>query len=169
VKVQRIRKRDGREAAYDRNKIEGAVARAESAVGDPRPGFASEIGELVERLLERRFPDPALAIPGIEDIQDLVERALVEMGAAAVAKAYILYRDKRSQIRAALLVRESGEDARGGLRRGPHSPRVEAKDGVQAWSKRRIVAALMSEAELPRATRPQPGVLSPSTPGPSSR
>jgi hypothetical protein len=146
VRIQRIRKRDGREVAYDRRKIEGAVARAVAAAGEPRPGFASEIADLVERLLERRFPDPGLAIPGIEDIQDLVERALVEMGAAAVAKAYILYRDKRTQIRAALLVREDRTDAR----RGARWPRVEVKDGVLAWSKGRIVAALMSEADLPR-------------------
>ena len=83
-RIQRVKKRDGREVPFDRAKIESAVARAESAAGDPRPGFASEIGDLVEHLLERRFPDPGLAIPGIEDIQDLVERALVEMGAATV-------------------------------------------------------------------------------------
>lgn len=152
MKVRRIRKRDGREAPYDRRKIESAVSRAESAVGEIRPGFASEIGDLVERLLQRRFPDPELAIPGIEDIQDLVEKALVEMGAAEVAKAYILYREKRSQIRAALLVRDSREEARGGAPPGSRSPRVEARDGVEAWSKGRIVAALMSEADLPRAS-----------------
>lgn len=152
MKVRRIRKRDGRETPYDRRKIESAVSRAEAAVGEIRPGFAAEIGDLVERLLQRRFPDPELAIPGIEDIQDLVERALVEMGAAEAAKAYILYREKRSQIRAALLVRDSREEARGGAPRGPRTPRVEARDGVEAWSKGRIVAALMSEADLPRAS-----------------
>src|SRR5580765_6142798 len=92
-RILRVRKRDGREVPYDRRKIESAVARAEAASGDPQPGFPAEIADVVERLLERRFPDSALAIPGIEEIQDLVERALVEMGAAAVAKTYILYRE----------------------------------------------------------------------------
>ena len=152
MRIQRIQKRDGREVPYDRKKIEGAVERAESAVGERRSGFAAEIGDLVEGLLERRFPDPALAIPGIEDIQDLVERALVEMGATPVAKAYILYREKRAQIRTALLVREPPGDARGDARRRRGAPRVEARDGVGAWSKGRIVAALMSEADLSRAS-----------------
>jgi hypothetical protein len=148
VRIARVRKRDGREVPYDRKKIESAIARAEAAAGDIRPGFAGEVAELVELLLERRFPDAALAVPGIEAIQDQVERALVEHGAAAVAKSYILYREKRAQIRAALLVRNEGHDER----RSSRSPRVEARDGVGAWSKGRIVAALMSEADLPRAS-----------------
>ena len=151
-RIQRVRKRDGREVPYDRRKIESAVARAEAAAGNPQPGFPGEITDVVERLLERRFPDPALAIPGIEDVQDLVERALVEMGAAAVAKTFILYRDKRAQVRAALLVRD---DARTESRTTEPSssarfPRVQARDKVEAWSKGKIVAALMSEADLPR-------------------
>ncbi len=144
-RIQRVKKRDGREVPYDRRKIESAVARAESASGNPVPGFPAEITDVVERLLERRFPDPALAIPGIEDVQDLVERALVEMGAAAVAKSFILYREKRAQVRAALLVRDDRTEPR-----GTHAPRVQAKDKVEAWSKGKIVAALMSEADLPR-------------------
>jgi hypothetical protein len=146
-RIQRMKKRDGREVPYDRRKIESAVARAEAAAGNPQPGFPAEITDVVERLLERRFPDPALAIPGIEDVQDLVERALVEMGAAAVAKTFILYREKRAQVRAALLVRDDRTEPRGG-----HAPRVQAKDKVEAWSKGKIVAALMSEADLPRAS-----------------
>jgi hypothetical protein len=146
-RIQRVRKRDGREVPYDRRKIESAVARAEAAAGNPLPGFPGEITDVVERLLERRFPDPALAIPGIEDVQDLVERALVEMGAAAVAKTFILYREKRAQVRAALLVRDDGREE---TRSFAHAPRVQARDKVEAWSKGKIVAALMSEADLPR-------------------
>src|SRR6185436_11527367 len=115
-------------------------------------GFAEEVAGLVELLLERRFADPSIARPGIEDIQDQVERALVEMGAAPVAKAFILYREKRAQARAALVVRGEATESRlpGG---SPARPvRVEAKDGAPAWSKGRIVAALMSEADLPRAS-----------------
>ena len=152
MRIRAIRKRDGREVPYDRAKIVGAVARAEAAAGEPRTGFAEEVAGLVELLLERRFTDPAIARPGIEDIQDQVERALVEMGAASVAKAYILYREKRAQARAALVMREgsSWEKLPGA---SPVRPvRVEAKDGAPAWSKGRIVAALMSEADLPRAS-----------------
>jgi hypothetical protein len=144
-RISTVRKRDGRAVPYDRSKIVSAVARAEAAAGEPRAGFAEEVAGLVELLLERRFADPAIAQPGIEDVQDLVERALVEMGAAPVAKAYILYRERRANARAALQVR--GEPA-GAARR----PRVEAQDGAPEWSKGRIVAALMGEADLPRAS-----------------
>lgn len=158
MRIRAIRKRDGREVPYDRSKIVTAVARAEAAAGEPRTGFAEEVAGLVELLLERRCADPAIARPGIEDIQDQVERALVEMGAAPVAKAYILYRERRAQARAALVVREDRGDReeRLGRKSGSGSParplRVEAKDGNPSWSKVRIVAALMSEADLPRAS-----------------
>ena len=39
------------------------------------------------------------AIPAVEDVQDIVERVLVENGQAKVAKAYIIYRQKRAEIR----------------------------------------------------------------------
>lgn len=145
MRIQTIRKRDGRSVPYDRAKIVSAVARAEAAAGVPRTGFAEEVAGLVELLLERRFGDAAIARPGIEDIQDQVERALVEMGAASVAKAYILYRERRAQARAALVVREDPGVI-------PRPLRVEAKDGNPSWSKGRIVAALMSEADLSRAS-----------------
>jgi len=153
VRISTIRKRDGREVLYDRAKIVSAVSRAEAAAGEVRAGFADEVAGLVELLLERRFADPALARPGIEDIQDQVERALVEMGAAAVAKAYILYREKRGRARAALVVREEREErADSATPSRARALRVEAKDGAPTWSKGRIVAALVSEAELPRAS-----------------
>ncbi|MFN0008920.1 MAG: ATP cone domain-containing protein [Planctomycetota bacterium] len=151
MRIQTIRKRDGRCVPYDRAKIVSAVARAEAAAGAPRAGFAEEVAGLVELLLERRFGDPAIAQPGIEDIQDQVERALVEMGAASVAKAFILYRERRAQARAALVVRgDRGDESRSGFI--PRPLRVEAKDGNPSWSKGRIVAALMSEADLSRAS-----------------
>lgn len=154
MRIHTIRKRDGRSVPYDRSKIVSAVARAEAAAGPTRPGFAEEVAGLVELLLERRFGDPAIAQPGIEDVQDQVERALVEMGAASVAKAYILYRERRAQARAALVVREERGDRGEGSGSGfiPRPLRVEAKDGNPSWSKGRIVAALMSEADLPRAS-----------------
>jgi len=56
------------------------------------------LAERVAGEAEERF---ASSIPGVEDIQDLVERALISAGYADVAKAYILYRQKRTEIREA--------------------------------------------------------------------
>jgi hypothetical protein len=122
-----------------------------AAVGEEDPGFASEVASVVRMTLEARYAalenanEPA-PCPGIEEIQDLVEQALIELGRANVAKAYILYRDRRARIREALEVHRSPPEAG----RGRHV-RVAESGAVGAWSKGRIVAALMNEAELPRA------------------
>jgi len=149
----RVRKRDGRELPFDRSKIERAIAQAQAAVGELDPGFPAEVAAVVElalgkRALERAgvegVLDESAQTPSIEEIQDLVERALIELGRAAVAKAYILYRERRAQIRALLEVRAPSE-AGGELR-------VLERDSSSRWSKGRIAAALMREAALPRAT-----------------
>lgn len=173
MKLRRIRKRDGREVPFDKTKISDAVSRAQAAVGAPDPHFAAEVADIVEMALLRRHAAAegrhaaGESVPGIEEIQDLVEQALIELGHAAVAKAYILYRDRRARIRGALEVR--GEPADSALRdahatppaaatgadaasRRRGLPRVQVSGGVTTWSKGRIVVALMSEADLPRAT-----------------
>lgn len=190
MKIRRVRKRDGREVPFDLSKIRDAVARAEVAVGENEPEFAHEVAQIVELTLERRYASQgAEPVPGIEEIQDLVEQALIELGRATVAKAYILYRDRRARIRAALEVRGHaarpgdaagrapygdfplhnsraaearearapafGDPARAGAGDRPRAPRVQLSDGVASWSKGRIVAALMNEADLPRASAEQ--------------
>ena len=141
-----VRKRDGRLVPFQRSKIEDAVAAALQAAGAPDPGFAREVAEVVELTLlaprpgEKGGDEPR--VPAIEEIQDLVERALMELGRPAAAKAYILDRDRRARIRSALRVHRSS--ALG------VPVRVRETDGVSSWSKGRIVAALMEEAELAR-------------------
>ena len=144
----RIAKRDGREVPFDEEKIRSAVARAQAAVGEDDAHLPGEVSALVRMTLDARDVGAAdgRAIPGIEEIQDLVERALIELGRADVAKAYIVYRDRRAQVREALVV----HSPRGGAR--PGEVTVEDRESLSRWSKGRIVAALMGEAELPRAT-----------------
>lgn len=169
IRITRVRKRDGREVPFEKVKISDAVGRAQSAVGIADPHFAAEVADVVEMALVRRYtqgrdargPEP---VPGIEEIQDLVEQALIELGHASVAKAYILYRDRRARLRAALEVRSERDappaprrsddpNARRADKRAP--PRVQIASGIAAWSKGRIVVALMNEADLPRATAEQ--------------
>lgn len=158
-----VRKRDGRLVPFDATKIEVAVASAMAAAGEEDPPFAREVAEVVRLELEHRQAaaaeagDAAAPAPGIETIQDLVERSLVELGRAGVAKAYILHRDRRARIRGALEVRVApGEASLGsegsepGLRRARRRVRVQESRGTSGWSKGRIVAALMNEADLPR-------------------
>jgi ribonucleoside-triphosphate reductase len=84
VSPTRIAKRDGREVPFDEEKIRSAVARAQAAVGEDDAHLPAEVSTLVRLALDERRGgegEPA-AVPGIEEIQDLVERALIELGRA---------------------------------------------------------------------------------------
>ncbi|NBF39983.1 MAG: ribonucleoside triphosphate reductase [Spirochaetes bacterium] len=101
--VRNVVKRDGRVERYDREKIEAAVARAfeaEGLMGDASRGRVKAVVAAVEEKLaafmQKRHPNSA---PAIEEMQDLVETALVEANEARVAKAYIIYRARHEAIR----------------------------------------------------------------------
>jgi hypothetical protein len=151
--LRRVKKRDGREVPFDESKIAGAVGKALAASGHEDPIFAAEVAGVVRMALEERHPVAAVegaepSVPDIEEIQDLVEQALVELGQAPAAKAYILYRDRRARIREALSVHRSPA-----VRLGPRAAvhvQVQEQGGASPWSKGRIVAALMGEADLAR-------------------
>lgn len=92
---QTIVKRDGREVPYDISKIDAAIAKAMEASGRSAKA-APELSLKVEERLRENFPDHP---PAVEDIQDVVERVLMENGYNMVAKNYILYRAERSRVR----------------------------------------------------------------------
>ena len=155
-----VEKRDGRVAPFQREKIVRAVQRAMAAVGDRDPSFAEDVAQVVELALAREarlraqpsnaegtqaFGQQPRWIPHIEDIQDTVEQALIEMGRAPIAKAYILHRDKRARVRAALAVDPSQRQSREGL-----WPKVQRHDKSEPFGRERIAAALLAEAELSR-------------------
>ncbi|MDK2784893.1 MAG: hypothetical protein PWQ41_1323 [Bacillota bacterium] len=95
--LEKIRKRDGRLVPYDRSKIATAIFKAAQAVGGGDRERAEKLAEEVEELLITRFGERE--IPGVEDIQDLVEKVLIERGHARTAKAYILYRQQHAEWR----------------------------------------------------------------------
>jgi len=93
-----IKKRDGRIVLFNKGKITKAVFKAAQAVGGSNKDLAEQISDDVVQLLEGKFRNRA---PSIEDVQDCVEKVLIERGHAKTAKAYILYRDRHSKIRRA--------------------------------------------------------------------
>jgi ribonucleoside-triphosphate reductase len=99
VAVAQVRKRDGRIVDFDRERITNAIFKAAQAV-DQKDGrrVAERISDNVVATLERDFFRQA-KIPSVEEIQDLVEAALIEKGYVRIAKAYILYREQRAQVR----------------------------------------------------------------------
>lgn len=96
--IKSIRKRDGRTVEFRPEKIEQAILKALLATGSGDAKAASGLaGRVVENASER-FTE---TVPGVEDIQDIVEKTLIEEGFAEAAKAYILYRQRHSEIREA--------------------------------------------------------------------
>ncbi len=95
-KVSKIRKRDGRIVDFKQKKITNAIQKALTAVEHEDGELAKRLSSSVVKLINERF---VRKIPGVEDVQDVVEEVLVKNGYVDVAKAYILYRQKRMEIR----------------------------------------------------------------------
>jgi ribonucleoside-diphosphate reductase alpha chain len=93
-----IRKRDGSDVPFDEKKITAAIAKALATDGRGEPGDAAALAREVADALEARFPG---AIPTVEQAQDLVEETLIRNGLTRTAKGYILYRQRRAEIRQA--------------------------------------------------------------------
>ncbi|MBI2971517.1 MAG: adenosylcobalamin-dependent ribonucleoside-diphosphate reductase [Candidatus Aenigmarchaeota archaeon] len=97
MKITKIQKRDGRVVDFDRLRIAEAVFKAARAVGGQDRQTAEQLTDKVISLLEQN----GAAVPTVEETQDAVEKVLIEEGHAKTAKAYILYRQKRAEMRAA--------------------------------------------------------------------
>jgi len=130
-----IRKRDGRIVPFDEGKIADAIYRAALAVGGEDRFLAEELASVVILFLVKslgsgtpaRGPGAAVLpgmegaveeegggpggasriLPSIEQVQDTVEKVLIETGHARTAKAFILYRDRRARVREAATARAS--------------------------------------------------------------
>jgi anaerobic ribonucleoside-triphosphate reductase len=98
-----VRKRDGKLEPFDQERITKAVWKAAKAVGGKDREQARRISGLVLDELRSRFGEDGC--PTVEEIQDIVEKQLIESGHAQTAKAYILYRKQHQDMRelAALL------------------------------------------------------------------
>ena len=92
--IEYVIKRDGRKVKFDKNKIVEAVWKAEKAVGIFDRSIALEVADAVVQELEQKG-----GTPHVEEIQDIVEKKLIEKNQPKIAKAYILYRQKRAEIR----------------------------------------------------------------------
>jgi uridine kinase len=95
--IKSVIKRDGRVVPFTQNRIANAIYRAAVAVGGRDKVTAQKLSDQVVSILEEHFS--ADKIPTVEEIQDVVEKVLIENGHAKVAKAYILYRDERNRRR----------------------------------------------------------------------
>ncbi len=141
-RVLRIRTRQGAEIPFDEKRIAGDIFHAAQASGQEDRALADELASVVTLFLERRFEE---RVPDVDEIQDMVEKVLLETGHAQAAKTYILQREAKTR-----------------LREGRASPPAEAplfpegavvvdspsRGTAQAWNRGRIAAALVTEGRV---------------------
>lgn len=96
ISIKKVRKRDGRIVDFQQEKITEAIWKAVQAVGGRDRKTAEKLSDEVVMQLEKIFRGK---VPSVEDIQDIVEKTLIENGHAKTAKAYILYREKHKEMR----------------------------------------------------------------------
>ncbi len=95
--VSKIRKRDGSVVLFREDKIRDAVWKAARAVGGENKVMAEEISRRIVERLNQKFGESG--IPTVEEVQDLVEVILIKEGHDQTAKAFILYRKSREELR----------------------------------------------------------------------
>ncbi|NLK70088.1 MAG: anaerobic ribonucleoside triphosphate reductase [Clostridiales bacterium] len=94
--VTQIVKRDGRKVPFNIEKIANAIFKAAQSVGGSNYDESMNLAVDVCKIVEVKYADK---IPTVEEIQDIVEKVLIENGHAKTAKAYILYRYERTRSR----------------------------------------------------------------------
>ncbi len=94
--VKKIIKRDGRKKVFDLQKIEKAIYKAQLACGDDDVTLCKMITNKVIDCVNKDYDNKNISV---EEVQNIIENVLIEMGEAEIAKAYIRYRAERTKVR----------------------------------------------------------------------
>ncbi|MBR5379185.1 MAG: anaerobic ribonucleoside triphosphate reductase [Clostridia bacterium] len=95
--IEMIIKRDGRKVPFNEEKISSAINKAFQASGSAKSLSVAQ--ELAHQVVARINADESIGTPTVEEIQDIVERVLLDNGFVNTAKSYIVYRAERSRVR----------------------------------------------------------------------
>ena len=95
--ILKIKKRNGNIVEFDVSKIGKAIFKAAQSVGGKDHKLAEQIASQVYSYMKAKKFDGEL--PSVENVQDAVEKVLVELGHAQTVKAYIIYRQERKKVR----------------------------------------------------------------------
>ncbi len=137
---KQVRKRTGEIVPFDTDKIAGAIFKAAHSIGGENRALAESLAEKVCRHLQDK---KGKQIPTIEEIQDAVEKVLIENGHAKTAKTYILYRERRNRSRIKQMLSGKKEFTDSSLF-------VRTTDeAILKWDRTRISRALVRETDLP--------------------
>lgn len=96
-RIEKVMKRDGRIVDFDQEKVTIAIYKSAASVGGHNRELSDKLSDEVVEALNQCFEPPD--VPTVEEVQDMVEKVLIENGHAKTAKAYILYRDSRKRER----------------------------------------------------------------------
>ncbi|MDD4896489.1 MAG: anaerobic ribonucleoside-triphosphate reductase, partial [Atribacterota bacterium] len=145
--VEKIKKREGHLVPFDREKIYHAILAAMEAVGEKDELQARKVTDHVIYHLEVNFEKK---IPSVEEIQDMVEEQLVASSLTKVAKAYIIYRNKKNELRKKLIVRNEEKSYKNTTEMSLLVS-TSTEETVTPWDRNRIINALVKEAKLSTA------------------
>lgn len=93
--VKKIIKRDGRKKVFDPNKIEEAIYKAQLACGDDDRSLCKLITNKVIETVNEKYDN----FVSVENVQNIIENVLIDMGEAEIAKTFIRYRAERTKVR----------------------------------------------------------------------
>ncbi|HVP58362.1 MAG TPA: ATP cone domain-containing protein, partial [bacterium] len=96
-KITHVMKRDGTIVPFDREKVVIAIYKAAAAVGGHNRPLSEKLADESIEMMNQCFQPPEW--PSVEEVQDIVEKVLIENGHAKTAKAYIVYRENRRRER----------------------------------------------------------------------
>ncbi|MBP8718182.1 MAG: anaerobic ribonucleoside-triphosphate reductase [Atribacterota bacterium] len=142
--VDVIKKREGYLVPFDQGKIYNAILAAMDAVGERNEEQARKITDHVIYRLEVNFEKRT---PSVEEIQDIVEDQLIEASLTKVARAYIIYRNKRNELRKKIMVRNE-EKVYKNTTEMSLLVSTSTKELVTPWDRNKIIEALIKESQL---------------------
>ncbi|NBF41451.1 MAG: ribonucleoside-diphosphate reductase subunit alpha, partial [Spirochaetes bacterium] len=144
MSTQHVIKRDGTRAGFDASRIREAIAKAMEAAGsDPA---ALGLDGIVEEIIAEIGTTFADRSPGVEEIQDIVERRLVAGGLYEVSKKYILYRERRREEREREQAERIRKAAEGSLQVAKRDGSFEPFDAAKV---RRTLERAAAHVEVP--------------------
>ncbi|MEO0095387.1 MAG: anaerobic ribonucleoside-triphosphate reductase [candidate division WOR-3 bacterium] len=143
---QYVIKRNGKVVPFDKSKIANAIFKAARAVGGENRKIAEALADEVVLFLYTIKGDKP---PTVEEIQDAVEKVLIENGNARTAKAFILYRKQREILRKKRLLEKKPEERE----TTDYALFVRTSDDdFISWDRSKIVDALLNETNIDRDT-----------------
>jgi anaerobic ribonucleoside-triphosphate reductase len=150
---QLVRKRNGQIAKFDRDNITNAIFKAAQSVGGTERETA---GRLADEVILHLYATRGSTMPGVEQIQDVIEKVLIERGHAKTAKAFILYRHERAKMRGA-----PKSKAEADARHKDEPMEIDPTElalfvrtsgaEIAQWDKHKMVQAMIREGGVPEA------------------